>query len=454
MTDGHAQEVSEAQEGGVSRTALAAGTIGNFVEWYDFAIYAYSAPIIATLFFPEGNRTAALLATFAIYGVAFIVRPLGSVLFGHTGDRAGRRNTLATVVLLMGGATFVIGLLPTYGQIGLLAPVLLLLCRLTQGFSAGGEFAGSNSFIMEYAPTERRGFWASISSASTVFPSVVGALVVLLLTATLPTSAYESWGWRLPFLLGGLLAVVGLYLRLRMDDTPAFRALEGARQVDRAPILDAVRHYWREMVYIFFLSALQSLVFYTLSGYLVTYLIETIGLDPTASLLSNMVALGLLTVLIPLGGILGDRIGRRPMMFVGCVLVAVLSVPAFLLTGSGSVAAAIAGQVMLALGIAFFAPGYTPAQAEIFPTRIRYSGNAVSYNVSYAVFGGTAPLLSTFLVSQTGSNIAPAYYLTAVAVIVLFFVYAMPETYRVPLLREDERRPQAAGPETATGHPG
>jgi len=440
--------------GEVRKSALAAGTIGNFVEWYDFAIYAYSAPVIATLFFPEGDRTAALLATFAIYGVAFVVRPLGSVIFGNMGDRAGRRNTLSLVVLLMGAATLLIGLLPTYGQVSVLAPVLLLVCRLTQGFSAGGEFAGSNSFIMEYAPTERRGFWASISSASTVFPSVVGATVVLLLTSTLSTGAYESWGWRVPFLIGGPLAIFGLYLRLRMEDTPAFRTLERTQSVDRVPALDAVRNYWKEMLYIFALSALQGLAFYMLSGYLVTYLIETIGLDPTTALLSNMVALGLLTVAIPLGGLLGDRIGRRPMMFAGCAIVAFLSLSAFLLAGSGTLGAAIAGQVMLALGIAFFAPGYTPAQAEIFPTRVRYSGNAISYNVAYAAFGGTAPLLSTYLVSRTGSNIAPAYYLVAVAVIVVFFVFAMPETYRLPLVREDERRPnEGARPGAVTGHP-
>ena len=268
---------------------------------------------------------------------------------------------------------------------------------------------------------------------------MVGALVVLLLTTTLSAGAYESWGWRVPFLIGGPLAVVGLYLRLRMEDTPAFRALERTEGVDRAPALDAVRNYWREMLYIFALSALQGLAFYMLSGYLVTYLIETIGLDSTTALLSNMVALGFLTIAIPLGGLLGDRIGRKPMMFAGCAVIALLSLPAFLLVGSGTLVAAIAGQVMLALGIAFFAPGYTPAQAEIFPTRVRYSGNAISYNVAYAAFGGTAPLLSTYLVSSTGSNAAPAYYLAAVAVVVVLFVFAMPETYRIPLLREDER---------------
>lgn len=427
------------ETGEVRKAALAAGTIGNFVEWYDFAIYAYSAPVIATLFFTQSNHTAALLATFAIYGVAFFMRPLGAIIFGNMGDKVGRRNTLSVVIVLMGGSTFLMGALPTHSQIGLAAPILLLVLRLIQGFSAGGEFAGSNSFIMEYAPTQHRGFWASISSASTVIPSVFGALVVLLLTSTLSDGSYNSWGWRIPFLIGGPLALIGLYLRLRMEDTPAFLKLERTGQVDRAPALDAIRYYRKEMLYIFALSALQGLGFYILSGYMFTYLTETVGLDSTTALLSNMAALALLTLLIPLGGLLSDRVGRRSMMFGGCAVFAFLSIPAFLLANNGGLISALLGQVLLILGIAFFAPGYTPAQAEIFPTRVRYSGNAISYNVAYAVFGGTAPLVGTYLVSTTGSNIAPAFYLVAVAVIVVFFVFVMPETYRIPLLREDER---------------
>ncbi len=218
--------------GGAVR-ALAAGCVGNFVEWYDFAIYSYSVTIIATLFFPEGNRAAAIVAAFALYGVAFLARPVGGVFWGNLGDRIGRRTTLAVIVLIMGGATMLIGLLPTYGTIGIFAPILLALLRLVQGFSGGGEFTGSTSFISEYAPDEKRGFFASISATFTTLPSLLGGLTVFAVAALLGEATYASWGWRIPFLIGGPLALVGLFIRLRMDETPAFRQAQGERGAGR-----------------------------------------------------------------------------------------------------------------------------------------------------------------------------------------------------------------------------
>ena len=315
--------------------ALSAGSIGNFVEWYDFAIYSYSVPIIATVFFPEGDRTAAILSAFALYGVAFLARPLGGVFWGNLGDKVGRRNTLAAIVLLMGGATMLIGLLPSYAQVGLLAPILLALLRLIQGFSGGGEFTGSTSFITEYAPDNRRGLFASTSATFTTLPSILGGLTVLAVTATLSSDAYSSWGWRIPFLIGGPLALVGLYIRLKMQETPAFRTVKRTEHVESVPVLEAIRHHWRNIMLIFAIASLSALGAYTLGAYFVTYLVETIGLDMSTAILANFAAFFVTVPLVPLVGMLGDRIGRKPLLFIGSVAFIVLSVPGFMIAGSG-----------------------------------------------------------------------------------------------------------------------
>jgi MHS family proline/betaine transporter-like MFS transporter len=419
--------------------ALAAGCVGNFVEWYDFAIYSYSVTIIATLFFPPGNRTAAVLSAFALYGVAFLARPLGGVFWGNLGDKIGRRTTLAVVVLIMGGGTMLIGLLPTYGSIGLLAPILLAVLRLVQGFSGGGEFTGSTSFITEYAPDDRRGFFAAISATFTTLPSLLGGLTVLAIAAALGEDAYASWGWRIPFLIGGPLALVGLWIRLRMDETPAFKALENEEQVEGAPWREAIRTHGRSIALIFAIASLSALGAYTLGTYFVTYLQEVVGLSRTAAILANFAAFFVTVPFVPLVGALGDRIGRKPLLVVGAVGFVVLSAPGYLLAASGSILGAILGQLLVALPWSFVVSAVVVTQVEIFPTRVRYSGSSIGYNLGYMIFGGTAPIVATFLVSATGSSIAPAIYLIVVAVAVLPAVFLLPETSKFSLVRSGDR---------------
>jgi MFS transporter, MHS family, proline/betaine transporter len=410
------------------------------VEWFDFAIYSASIPIIAVLFFPKANPTAALMATFALYGVAFLARPLGGVFWGNLGDRIGRRNVLAVVVLLMGGATMAIGLLPTYASIGVLAPVLLAVLRLVQGFSGAGEFTGSTSFITEYAPAHRRGLFAAISATFTTLPSICGGLTVLAMRTGMSEDAYGSWGWRIPFLIGGPLAIVGLLIRLKMAETPAFDELKREEHVERTPTREALRHHGRSIVLVFAIASLSGLGAYTLGAYFVTYLTVTVGLAPTTALLANAAAFAVTVPVVPLVGLLGDRIGRKPLLFTGCLGFIALSVPGYVLAGSGGLAAAIAGQLMVALPWTFVVSAVVVTMVEIFPTRVRYSGASIGYNLAYMVFGGTAPLVATALVSRTGSNIAPAFYLVAVALVVLVAVFKLPETSRMPLERGAEAR--------------
>lgn len=415
------------------RRVVISAAIGQFVEWYDFVIYAYTASLIATLFFPNENRVISLLATFSVYAVSFLMRPLGGLLFGHIGDRLGRRSVLAAIILLMGGATGAIGLLPTFQSAGVLAPVLLIVFRLLQGLSAGGEAMGSNALVAEYAPSDRRGIYVGFTYSFANVPAIFAALFILLLTNVLTPEAYQSWGWRIPFLFGGVFSLVGLYIRSRIAESPVFESARAEQGVSRSPLREAIQEHRQSMVFAFAMSSLAGLGFYTLTGYFSTYLRESVGLSSNAALISNSIALTVAFVAMPLGGLISDHIGRRRVMMYSAAASALVAVPAYLLAGTGSLGGAIAGQSLLAFTLgAFFGP-FGIAILELFPTHVRYSGSSIGYNGAYLIFGGTAPLFSTWLVTATGSLLAPAVYMAILAACVFVMVMRMPETYQRPL---------------------
>ena len=420
------------------RRVLASAAIGQFVEWYDFVVYAYSASIIARLFFPNSDPTAALLSTFAIYAVGFVMRPLGGLVFGSLGDRIGRRRVLSLVILMMGGATIAIGLLPTYAQVGMLAPILLVICRLIQGFSAAGETIGSNALVAEHAPKERRGLYVAFTYSFANLPPIAAALLVLMLTNVLTGEDYASWGWRIPFLVGGPLALVGLYIRHQVDESPAFKETQAANRVASTPLRDAVRDQKKAMGFSFALAAFSSLGFYTLAGYFVSYLIVTVGLTSNAALISNSISLFVAFLSMILGGYLSDRFGRKPLLLTGLAANAVVCIPAYMLAAQGSLLTAIFGQGLLAFGCGLFWGPVGIALLELFPTRTRYSASAISYNLAYTIFGGTAPLLGTYLVQQSGSKIAPAIYMAIVSVAVFAVVLMIPETSKKSLVHAED----------------
>ena len=429
------------------RRVVVSAAIGQFVEWYDFVVYAYTATVVATLFFPAEDRVASLLATFAVYAIGFVMRPVGGLLFGHLGDRLGRRGVLALVILLMGASTAAVGLLPTYAQIGLAAPVLLVVCRLLQGLSAGGEAMGSNALVAEHAPPDRRGLYVGFTYSFANLPAVFAALFVLLLTNLLSADTFESWGWRIPFLFGGLISLVGLYIRSRVAESPAFQITRSADRVSKAPILTVLRDHRRALGFAFAMAALSGLGFYTLTGYFATYLAEAVGLTGNASLISNSVALTVAFVTMPLGGLLSDRVGRRPVLMLGAALSAIVSIPAYLLASAGTLATAVLGQSLLAAALGVFFGPVGIVFLELFPTRTRYSGSAIGYNAAYVVFGGTAPLFGTWLVEVTGSLIAPAVYMTVLSAVVFTVATRLPESYRAPLVHAED-----AAPGTAPAH--
>ncbi|HVQ50873.1 MAG TPA: MFS transporter [Mycobacterium sp.] len=415
------------------RKAVAGASIGNAVEWFDFAVYGFLATFIAANFFPSGNETAALLNTFAIFAAAFFMRPLGGFVFGPLGDRIGRQRVLALVILLMSGSTLAIGLLPTYAAIGVAAPLLLLFLRCLQGFSAGGEYGGGAVYLAEFASIERRGLTVTFMVWSGVLGFLIGSVTVTLLQALLPTEAMESYGWRIPFLLAGPLGVVGLYIRLRLDDTPQFAELSKTQQLAKSPLREAVRTAWRPILQVIGLMIIFNIGYYAVFTFLPTYFIKTLHFTKTNAFFSiTLASLVALILILPLAA-LSDRIGRRPMLVAGSLAFAVGGYPLFLLLNSGSLTAAIAAHCGLAAIEAVYVSAAVAAGVELFATRVRYSGFSIGYNVCVAAFGGTTPYVVTWLTAQTADSVAPAYYVVVAAVVSLLTVLTVRETAGRPL---------------------
>lgn len=414
------------------RRAVAAGALGNGMEWFDFGIYAYLAATLGTVFFPSENPTASLLASFATFAVAFVVRPFGGFFFGPLGDKLGRQRILATTILLMAGSTFAIGLLPGYASVGILAPILLVLCRMLQGFSTGGEYGGACTFIAEYAPDDRRGFYGSWLEFATLGGFVLGAGMVTVLTIALPDDAMTSWGWRVPFLIAGPLGIVGLYLRLKLEDTPNFRALESAEEVARSPLRETLTE-WRAILRLIGIVVLINVADYIILSYMPSYLTETLDVGDTNALLVIVFTMVVMMAVITLVGSLTDRIGRKPVMLAGCVGFILLTYPAFMLLSLGSIFGTIAGLLILGLLLVLILGTIGSMLPALFPTNVRYGALAIGYNISTSAFGGTAPFVATYLISVTGDNFVPAYYLIIAALVAFVPIVTSEETAGAPL---------------------
>lgn len=418
----------QARPAKVQRRVLFASSLGNFVEWFDFTLYGYAASVIALTFFPPGNQTAALLGTFAVYGVAFIARPLGAVVFGRIGDRRGRRSSLSLSIILMGAATAVMGILPGWSSVGALAPVLLLGCRLVQGFSAGGEYTGALTFTVEHAPDNRRAFYMGLVVSSTML-GPVGATGVALVFRSAFGDRFAVDGWRWMFVLAGVVALVGLVMRMRVDESPAFEEMrERAAKVPTRPFRELLRGHWRTLLVLFVYYAVLGLLVHMFLGYLPTYLSQAIGM-PTGTVLALTTAANLVFLPVALTlSVLADRHGRRIQVRLGAIAAVVLIVPAYLLIGTGSLAAVAMALLAFVFAVCLLQMGALSV-LELYPTSVRFSGMALPYNLAYAVFGGTAPLVSELLVTGTGALIAPAIYASVVALIALpVLLKGIPET--------------------------
>ncbi|MGV9603784.1 glycine betaine/L-proline transporter ProP [Streptomyces sp. NPDC003631] len=417
------------------RRAVKAAALGNAMEWFDFGVYSYIAVTLGKVFFPSGSPTAQLLSTFGAFAAAFLVRPLGGTVFGPLGDRVGRQKVLALTMIMMAAGTFAIGLIPSYATIGVGAPVLLLAARLVQGFSTGGEYAGASTFIAEYAPDKRRGFFGSWLEFGTLAGYIGGAGLVTLLTALLSSDDLVAWGWRIPFLIAGPMGIIGLYLRMRLEETPAFAAevekAEAARP--RVPLREMITGQWKALLLCMGLVLVFNVTDYMLLSYMPSYLTSELKYDETHGLLVVLGVMALMMVVQPFAGALTDRIGRRPLIAAGCAGFLFLSVPAVLLIRQGGLLAVALGMGVLGLLLVCFTAAMPAALPALFPTRVRYGSLSIGFNVSVSLFGGTTPLVVTALIGATGNMMMPAYYMMAAAVIGGAAVWFMAESAGRPL---------------------
>jgi MHS family proline/betaine transporter-like MFS transporter len=414
---------------------VTAGAIGNALEWYDFTLFGYFAAVISSQFFPSTDPRAALLNTFGVFAAGFLMRPLGAILFGHLGDRMGRKWALGLSVLLMAVPTALVGLLPTYNQVGLAAPLLLLLVRLLQGLSVGGEYVGSMSYLAESAEPGRRGFDSSWCNVSGALGGMIGGGLAAVLTRVLTNEQVMEWGWRLPFFLSIPGGLASWRLRQSIAESPCFTQVRHAGQVARVPLRESLRSDRAAFLTIAGLSLMASIGWYLPWVWLVTWL-DDINQPPMPqweALTSNTLAGAVLIVLTPLGGALSDRLGRKPVILAGSVGYLVLTYPMFLWMSQGTFAAALGGQLVSAVLSALYGGASLAAFVELFPTRTRYSGLALSYNATAAICGGTTPLVATWLIDVTGSNLSPTFYLMAAALGTSLAALAMPERSNQPL---------------------
>ena len=412
--------------------AVAASALGNAVEWFDYGIYAYGVTYISAALFP-GDTEEAILFALATFAISFLVRPLGGLFWGPLGDRIGRKSVLAMTILLMAGATFAVGLMPSYASIGFWAPALLIRLRMLQGFSTGGE----------YAPDDRRGFYGSFLEFGTLAGFSFGAALMLGYSLHLGDQAMHEWGWRIPFLIAGPIGLIGMYVRSKMEDTPIFREEMASAERRQPPGLGVlIRDYWRPLLVVGGLVVALNVVNYSLLSYMPTYLQRRIGLSNEEALLVPIVGMLFMMIFLPFAGALSDRVGRRAMWRWSLIGLLLGVVPLYMLIGTGFTGALIG---FMALGLL-----YVPQLATIsatfpamFPTAVRFAGFAIAYNISTSIFGGTAPIVGSGLITLTGDPLMPAYYMMLACLVGLAALRYMPETAGRSL-REDPFRRAAA----------
>jgi MFS transporter, MHS family, proline/betaine transporter len=404
-----------------------AGIVGNIMEWYDFTAYGYFASIIGRNFFPNTTPLGSLIAAFGVFAAGFLARPVGSLIFGHIGDRIDRNAALVISVVTMALPTFLIGLLPTYQQIGIAAPLLLTFLRLAQGLSVGGEYTTSFIYLVEHAPPKHRGLFGSLGPVGVAGGILLGSAIGAILTTSLDAEAIASWGWRVPFTLGIGVGLAGYYIRRQMTSGDPGSKLEEAVKF---PVTEAFRTEWRGMLRIFGFLAFGGIGWYLCFVYVTTWLRQTEHIPASTTFNINVVAILLLMALGPLFGGMSDRVGRKLIIIAAIVSSLLLAWPLFWLMHHPNAATALLGQCGLAALIAAYVGPASAFMVEVFPTRIRCSALSFAYSASLAIFGGTAPMVAVFTIQHTQDDLSPAFYMMGAAVISLSATIGFRETPR------------------------
>jgi MFS transporter, MHS family, proline/betaine transporter len=409
-----------------TRRVIAAGVIGNVLEWYDFAIYGYFASAIGRQFFPHEDAVAQLLSAFSIFALGYLMRPLGGVVVGHIGDQFGRRAALTFSVAAMAIPTFLIGLLPGYATWGLLAPVALSLLRMVQGLSVGGEYTSSMVFLVERAPEGRRGLMGAVTSCGAGAGTLLGSAVGAAFAASMSTAALESWGWRIPFLLGLIVGIAGYFLRRHLLETVSVERRK------RAPIIETLHDHWRIVIGFAGLSVFIAVGVYVSFVYLVSWLQTADGIPPSRALEINSFSMAVSLLVVIAAGLLSDRVGRKPLLMVACVLGFAGAVPIFWLLNQPSPLLAQFGQLGLAVVIGLYGGTLPAFLVEAAPPQVRCTAVSLGYNICLGTIGGLTPLVATWLIERTGDEIAPAFVIMASAAITIVTLMCFRETYQAP----------------------
>lgn len=425
------------------KRAISGAVVGNFMEWYDFGVYGYLATTLAQVFFAKDSKS--LLVVLGLFAASFLVRPLGGFFFGPLGDRIGRQKTLAITMIMIALATAAIGLLPTYSVVGFWGAVLLLICKLLQGFSTGGEYAGATTFVSEYSPDNKRGFLSSFLDLGSYLGFAAGAGVVLICQLVFGSDAMLDWGWRIPFLLAVPLGAVALYFRLKIEETPAFQAeldaMEAKNSGDKPhggfvagvkQFFVTIRENWKGILIGIALVAGTNTAGYSLTSFMPSYLEKTQGLDSTMSTLATIPVLVVLSCLIPFVGALSDKIGRKPVYLMAALTGIVFTLPGFMLMGQHSFILVLLGLTLCAVPVLFYVAISASALPALFTTATRYAAMGIAYNVAVSAFGGTAPAINDALVEITKIDVAPAFY-------IMFF--SLCALIALPFVKETAKRP-------------
>jgi MFS transporter, MHS family, proline/betaine transporter len=409
------------------RRLAIAGMAGNILEWYDFSIYGFFAYAIGENFFPSHSKSTSLIDAFGVFAAGFLMRPIGALLFGQIGDRLGRKQALTISVVAMAVPTVLIGLLPTHDQIGVMAPILLVVLRLIQGLSVGGEYTTSVVFMVEGSASNHRGLIGAFGAAAAFAGVMLGSAVGAIVAATMSPQALASWGWRIPFIAGVAIGIAGYYIRRELQEAGA------ASRVAPPPIGEVLRTQWRRVLQIAGFKVLESVGFYLMFVYAATYLTEIVGIAKSRALAINTIGMAAAVVMLPVAGALSDRFGRKPMLLLSAGAIIICAWPLFNLLWHPMFHAPLLGQIGFALLIATF-DGVAPVTAaEAFPANVRCTGVGLSHNLCMALLGGTAPMVATYLIDKTDNEMVPPLYLIAAAIISAIFVLSLKETAHEPL---------------------